>query len=94
MIINVQNGKDIITLDFQLNQIRYCHNIAKHGEIKFLDQSQTTMECFEILHRENPQVFLDSLAEDVGNIVGIEIDPTKLKVITEQEYLNIVRGLK
>jgi hypothetical protein len=87
MIVNVKNGKDVITLDFQLNQIRYCRNLARHGKIEFLDQSSTTMDCFKLLYAlEGRESFFKSLAEDVGNDVRIEIDPTKLKVITDQEY--------
>jgi hypothetical protein len=91
VIINVQNGKDVITLDFVLGQIRYCHNIAKHGEIEFLDQSQTTMDCFKYLYENNKKTFLEAVAEDVGNDVRKQIDPTKLQVITDREYLEVFK---
>jgi hypothetical protein len=45
------------------------------------------MDCFKLLYAlEGRESFFKSLAEDVGNDVRIEIDPTKLKVITDQEY--------
>ena len=92
MIINVKNGRDIITLDFQLNQIRYCRDIARHGRIEFLDQSDTTMDCFKMLFAlEGRKSFFESLAEDVGNDVRKQIDPSSLKVITDQEYKEIFK---
>ena len=91
MIINVKNGKDIITLDFQLKQIRYCHNIAKHGKIDLLNQDELTMDCYKYLYNENRESFFSSLAEDTENYIGKSIDPTKLQVITDQEYLEMVK---
>ena len=90
MIINVKNGNDVITLDFRMNQIRYCRNLKKHGKIAYLNQSQSTMECFEYLHKEVPDKFLESLAEDVGNEIGKQIDPAKLQILTEQQYMEVV----
>ena len=92
MIINVKNGRDIITLDFQLNQIRYCRNIAEHGPIEFLNQSETIMSCYKILYAHpGRKSFFESLAEDMEHDVGIPIDPTKLKVITDKEYLEVFK---
>jgi hypothetical protein len=89
MIINVKNGKDVITLDFQLNQIRYCKDIAGHGPIEFIDQSKTIMDCYEYLRENNPPSFLSSLAEDMENETGIGIDPNNLKVISDQDYIHL-----
>jgi hypothetical protein len=91
MIINVKYGKDVITLDFVLNQIRYCHDIANHGRIQFIDQGQTIMDCYKYLYDSNRNSFLESLAEDMGLEINKYIDPTKLQVITEQEYLEIFK---
>ena len=88
MIINVKNGRDVITLDFSMNQIRYCHNIAKHGKIEFLEQSDTTMACYKILYDDNRESFLSSLAEDMEGYICKQIDPARLQVITTQEYLD------
>lgn len=74
MVINILNGKDVITLDFRLNQIRYCKDVAKHGEIKYFNQSHGIME---------------SLAEDIGNDAWVHINPEALKVISDQEYTKL-----
>jgi hypothetical protein len=92
MIINVKNGKDLITLDFQLHQIRYCRNIAKHGKIKFINQDDLSMACYKFLYDDNRESFLSSLAEDMEGYVRKHVDPAKLQVITEQEYLEAVRA--
>jgi len=91
MIVNVKNGKDVITLDFVLRQIRYCHDLAQHGEIEYLDQSQTTMDCFEYLYDGNRGSFLEAVAEDVGEAVRKQIDPAELQIITEQEYAEVFK---
>ena len=93
MIINVQNGKDVITVDIRCQQIRYLKDIAKRGPIQFYNMSQTETECYEFLYRENPARFLSALAEDASNnFEGVEIpDPTQLKVLTENEYLRMCK---
>ena len=89
MIINVKNGRDVITLDFQLHQIRYCRNIAKRGKIEYLDRDDITMACYQILYDDDKEAFLSALAEDMESDINKRIDPAKLKVITEPEYLAI-----
>lgn len=88
-IINVKNGKDVITLDFRMSQIRYCKNIAQHGKIHFIDYSEFDMACFKILHDDNKESFLSALAEDMQDRTGKKIDPTKLQIITTQQYLEV-----
>jgi hypothetical protein len=87
MIINVKNNKDVITFDFKLSQIRYCHNIANHGKIDFLTQSSTTMDCYKFLYENNKTKFLECVAEDVGNDVRKQINPESLMILTYQEYV-------
>lgn len=91
MIINVQNGKDVITLDFKLNQIRYCVDLRKHGKIKFYDMGGTTMDCYFYLYKNSRKIFFNSLAEDMESYTGVTIKPTDLKVITDQEYLEMLK---
>jgi len=91
MIINVKNGKDVITLDFQLSQIRYCRNIAKHGKIEYIEQDEFTMACYKILYEDNRESFLSSLADDMQGYIRKQIDPTQLQVITEQEYMEVFK---
>jgi len=88
MIINVKNGKDVITLDFQLNQIRYCVDLKNHGRIEFLDMNGMTMDCYAYLYKESLTLFLESLAEDMEGYLGFAVDPAKLQVITKQEYMS------
>jgi len=90
MIINVKNGKDIITLDFQLNQIRYCRNIAKHGRIEYLDFSELDLACYKILYDDDRPRFFSCLAEDMESYVNKRIDPTKLEVLTTEGYCQAV----
>jgi hypothetical protein len=89
MIINIKNIKDVITFDFKLSQIRYCHNIANHGKIDYLSQSSTTMDCYKHLYDNNRAKFFECVAEDVGNDVRKQINPEKLKILTEQEYVTL-----
>jgi hypothetical protein len=87
MIINVKNNKDVITFDFQLGQIRYCRNIANHGKIEYLSQFSTTMDCYKYLYDNNRTRFFECVAEDVGNDVRKQINPERLKILTDQEYV-------
>jgi hypothetical protein len=87
MIINIKNNKDVITFDFPLNQIRYCHNIANHGKIEYLSQPSATMNCYKYLYDNNRAKFFESMAEDVGNDVKKQINPERLKILTDQEYV-------
>jgi NADPH-dependent 7-cyano-7-deazaguanine reductase QueF len=89
MVINILNGKDVITLDFRLNQIRYCKDVAKHGEIKYFNQSHGIMEAYQYLYDNNRTSFMESLAEDIGNDAWVHINPEALKVISDQEYTEL-----
>lgn len=92
MIINVKNGKDVITLDFRMCQIRYCRNIAKRGKIEFIDYSEFDLACYKVLYDDNRQSFFSALAEDMESYVNKKVDPAKLEVITEEQYLEVVHG--
>jgi hypothetical protein len=93
MIINVQNGKDVITVDVRCRQIRYLKDIARKGNMLFYDMGQTTAECYEFLFNNKQQLFLSSLAEDVTNNMPVEpVDPANLKVLTRDEYLAVCAG--
>lgn len=64
MIINIQNGKDLFTFDVTLQQIRYCHNIKRHGRIDFHELSQTDTDCYKYLYENNRAAFVQCLTED------------------------------
>jgi hypothetical protein len=93
MIINIQHGLDVITIDIRCNQIRYVKDIANHGAIQFYDMSQTEAECYEFLYRKNPNRFLEAVAEDAtNNFEGVVVEPGSLKLLTEEEYLKLCNG--
>jgi len=77
MVINTKNGKDTITVDVRCNQIRY---VKSNSEILFYDISRDTSDAFEYLHKNHPNQFKESLAEDCGECLGIDVDPTKLTI--------------
>lgn len=88
MIVNVQNNNGVITVDIRCHQIRYVKNIAKKGAILFYGMTQTETECYEYLYNNNQESFLKALAEDVSNNMQVKpIDATKLKILTQEEYL-------
>lgn len=62
-MINIKHKKDLITLDFKINQIRYLKAFENHGEIKFLDFGRSDMEAYEYLFKEDLKVFFKSLRE-------------------------------
>jgi len=81
MLINVRNGKDLITIDIRCKQIRYCKDIANHGEILFSNLSTSDVEGFTWLFMNNRQVFLASLKEDVAQLhFGIDLNIKNLVV--------------
>jgi len=60
------------------------------GAILFYDLDEITAGCYGYLYTENQQSFLESLAEDVtNNMPAKPVDPSKLKILTKQEYLAI-----
>jgi len=84
MIINVKNKKDTITVDIRCRQIRYMKGPASaHGPIEFYDMTQTDADCYEYLHRENKDTFLNALAEDVTN--NMPVKPVKVENLVIQE---------
>jgi len=81
MVINVKKGKDVITLDLRLNQIRYCQNVAQQGKISFLSLDDVTMACYKILFDEDKAKFKECLAEDLQNYTGRKFKPAQLEVM-------------
>lgn len=54
---------------------------------------QTEADCYGYLYRNDQEVFLESLAEDVSNNMQVKpVDPSKLKVLSESEYLLVCSG--
>jgi len=82
MIVNVVHGKDLITVDFKLRQIRYVYAVQRHGQIEFHDLSHTECDCYRHLLSADQQHFLGVLAEDVAGYFQLgPIDPDKLTVV-------------
>ena len=81
MIINIKNKMDLITIDLRCKQIRYLRNIAKHGEILFLDLSNSDKEGYEYLFKDDLKLFKDVLKEDLKSFLDIDINIEELEVI-------------
>lgn len=87
MIINIRHKNDLITLDFQINQIRYLkdnyktfheHTQQKDKDykIKFIDITETDKQAYLFLFDYNRKFFFKSLRDDLFNLSGIK---TQLK---------------
>jgi hypothetical protein len=85
MILNIKNKEDLITLDFRIKQIRYLKDIENQGEIIFIDMSQSDVEAYEYLFKEDRGLFFDSLIEDIKGFAGIDVDKKNL-VVPEQKW--------
>jgi hypothetical protein len=89
MIVNVKNGNNVISVDFRLRQVRYQE--VKKGKLSFLEQSHDTMDALQYLYNENKEVFLKCLAEDIGDQLRKEINPTKLEILTAEQYMEMLK---
>lgn len=67
MIIKIKNKTDLITLDLTTKQIRYLKDFEKQGEIFFIPLSNSDIEGYEYLFKEDKKVFLETLFEDICN---------------------------
>lgn len=75
-LINVQNKKDLITVDLRTSQIRYVHG----QDIKFFSLSHDDVDGYEYLYKHDKKLFFDSLIEDVYNNFGIKLNKKDLKI--------------
>jgi hypothetical protein len=82
MIINIKHKSDLITLDFKLNQIRYLRNPEQHGQIRFIEMSQTDADAYLFLFDYNRKIFFKSLREDLFNFERIR---------TTLKYMEVLR---
>jgi len=73
MIKNFLNGKDKITLDFKLKQIRYLEDYKNHGFIHFIDLGTDDIDAYEYLLKEDYDLFKSCLKEDVYENTNIKI---------------------
>jgi hypothetical protein len=81
MIINIKNKFDLITLDLSIKQIRYLEEIERQGEIFFINLSNDDIEGYEYLFKEDKNLFLETLKEDILNNIGIEINLNDLDIL-------------
>ena len=81
MIINVKNKKDLITLDLNLRQLRYLRDYEKRGEILFLDLSNSDVEGYSYLFKEDLKLFKETLKEDLLSFLNINVHLKDLKVL-------------
>lgn len=91
MLINIQNKKDVITVDIRCHQIRYLKNIAKRGPILYYSMSPTESECFEILYNQVPDKFLSTVTETLLDNLDVKIKVSDFKIITTDEYLQLLK---
>lgn len=90
MIINVQNKKDVITVDLRCKEIRYVHNIARRGRIQFYPMGHDETEAFEYLFNNNKHIFLEALTETANqNFEKVRADFSNLKILSNEEYLQL-----
>ena len=47
------------------------------------------MACYQLLYEDDRDIFLDTLAGEMEMCLEKEIDPSKLKVLTEKEYMEV-----
>ena len=80
-MINIEHKNDLITLDFRLNQIRYCEDIKEQGFIHFVEMGRDSSNAYEYLFKEDKESFFESLKEDILNFTGKEIQIQNLKII-------------
>ena len=81
MIVNVRYGKDLITVDLRVSQIRYLHNVDRQGLIEFIPLSHDDVWGYESLFESDKNLFLKSLVEDVYSNLGIRLVKKNLKFV-------------
>lgn len=81
MITNIKHKKDLITLDYNLRQVRFCKNISNHGEILFFDLSRDDVDAYEYLYNNAIILFRVALRDDLFNNLGIKVQSNKMEVI-------------
>ena len=80
MLYNLQNNKDLITVDLRVKQVRYLHNVLNHGRIEFFDLSHDDVDGYEYLFNNSKNIFLKTLADDVESNLGIKVNVKNLRV--------------
>ena len=80
-ITNIQNKKDLITLDLRTKQLRYLENLKEQGEIHFINISNDDRIAYNYLIREDKELFLKCIKEDIENNVPVKINLGDLKIL-------------
>ena len=83
-MLNLQNKKDLITIDLRTRQIRYLKDFKIRGEIFFINLSSSDVEAYDYLIREDFKLFLETLKEDIESFIGIDINISDLEKIGEK----------
>lgn len=86
MIINIQNKKDLITIDLRTNQIRYLKDYEKRGEIVFINLSNDDIAGYLYLFNHDKTTFFKCLQEDILNNLGIKVYLNRFNILS---YSNI-----
>jgi len=79
-IYNIQNKKDLITVDLRMKQIRYVSG----EDIKFFDISNDDVMGYEYLYDHVKTKFLDCVIEDLESNLGIKVNKKDLKFVKLQ----------
>jgi hypothetical protein len=66
MITNIKHGNDLITVDFNLNQIRVLKDYNKQGEIKFINISNMDTLLLRYYQEKGFIEMLKIILEDSG----------------------------
>ena len=81
MLINLKHKADKITMDLRCKQVRYLKDVKEHGQILFMDLSNSDVEAYEYLYEEHKKTFFKCLKEDLFSFLCIDIDINKLEEI-------------
>ena len=87
MLTNIQYGKDYITIDYRLKQMRYLKNIADHGPIYFMDLSNGDVQGYGYLIKNNVPLFKTALKDDLRDRLNMRIDTKKLRIKNDSTSL-------
>ena len=77
MIINIQNKKDLITLDLRLKEIRYITNIdikTANRSLYRIDLSNDDVSGYKFLYLNNKSLFLKTLFGELKSFESFNID--------------------
>lgn len=82
-IVNVQSGKDLITVDLRTSQIRFVESFFGDAHkmlskpVRFYNLSYDDVSGYDALFNDNKKKFLKVLSEEVHDIFGVKVKDLK-----------------